>query len=226
MDKIGGLKIKGQEALIVVDVQNDFMEGGALAVPGGNEALVGKINNLMDDFNHVILTQDWHPPHHISFASEHPTLDPFDTIELPYGTQTLWPDHCIIGKYGAEFHPGLNVDKANAIIRKGSTWNVDSYSGFQDNNHKTFTGLGGILRERMINRVYVCGLALDYCVWWTALDALHLGFNCTVMAGHSASLGEISDWSPLTDMAATIKGVDVEILGRDEWSELLTGRER
>jgi len=214
MDKIGGLKIKGQEALIVVDMQNDFMERGALPVPKATYGLVDKINRLMDDFDHVILTQDWHPSGHISFASQHPEKEPFDTIELPYGTQTLWPDHCIIGSYGAQFVTGLNVNKANAIIRKGSTWNVDSYSGFQENDRKTFTGLGGILRERMVQRVYVCGLALDYCVWWTALDALHAGFSCTVMAGHSAALGEIKHWSTLTDMAATIEGVDVEVLGR------------
>jgi nicotinamidase/pyrazinamidase len=204
VDKIGGLKIEYKEALIVVDVQNDFMEGGALAVPGGNATLIGKINSLMGDFDHVILTQDWHPREHISFASQHPDKEPFDTVELPYGTQTLWPDHCIMGEWGAEFHPGLNVDKANAIIRKGSTWNVDSYSGFQENDRTTFTGLGGILRERLIKRVYVCGLALDYCVWWTALDALRFGFNCTVMTNHSAALGEIKDYDALIEAGAEI----------------------
>ena len=204
MNKIGGLKLKAQDALIVVDMQNDFMEKGALAVPGGNDTLVWKINELMEDFDHIILTQDWHPAKHISFASQHPEKEPFDTIELPYGAQTLWPDHCILGSWGAELHPGLNIEKANAIIRKGSTWNVDSYSGFQENDHRTFTGLGGILRERLIKKVYVCGLALDYCVWWTALDALRLGFSCTVMTNHSAAIEEIKDWEPLLDAGAEI----------------------
>jgi len=204
MDKIGGLKLATHEALIVVDVQNDFCEGGALAVPGGNISLISKINLLMQGFDHIILTQDWHPAKHISFASQHPEKEPFDTIELSYGTQTLWPDHCIMGEWGAEFHPVLQTDRANAIIRKGSNHVIDSYSGFQENDRKTFTGLGGVLRERMVKKVYVCGLATDYCVWWTALDALRFGFGCTVMANHSAALGEIKDWSPLTEAGAEI----------------------
>ena len=166
--------------LVVVDVQNDFIPGGALAVPQGDE-VVPEINRLAARFDDVILTQDWHPRGHASFASSHPGKKPFETIELPYGSQVLWPDHCVQGTTGAAFHPDLNVTKAHLVIRKGHHRDIDSYSAFLEADRETTTGLAGYLKERGLRKLYVCGLATDFCVAWTALDARAAGFDTTVI---------------------------------------------
>ncbi|QAX31216.1 bifunctional nicotinamidase/pyrazinamidase [Leisingera sp. NJS204] len=166
------------QALIVVDVQNDFCPGGALAVPGGDE-VVAPVNAMMDRFDAVILTQDWHPAGHSSFASSHPGKDSFETTEMPYGTQVLWPDHCVQGSDGAAFRKGLRTD-GDLIIRKGFRPGIDSYSGFFENDHSTPTGLEGYLRSRGITALTLAGLATDFCVAFTALDAARLGFSVTV----------------------------------------------
>ena len=169
-----------QHCLIVVDVQNDFCPGGALAVPGGDE-IVPHVNALIAEFDHVVLTQDWHPEGHSSFASLYPGKAPFDTIELNYGTQVLWPDHCIQDSKGAEFHVDLRASKAELIIRKGFRHAIDSYSAFFENDHETPTGLTGYLRDRAITSVTLVGLAFDYCVGFSALDAAESGFETTVI---------------------------------------------
>ena len=163
------------EALIVIDVQNDFCPGGALAVEDG-DAVVPVINGLIERFDHVVLTQDCHPEGHSSFASSHQGKAPFETIEMPYGTQTLWPDHCVQGTKGAAFHEGLAWDKAELVIRKGFRSAIDSYSAFFENDHETPTGLSGYLRERGITRVTLAGLATDFCVAYSAIDARRQGF--------------------------------------------------
>lgn len=168
------------DALIVVDVQNDFCPGGALAVAGGDE-IVPLINRLATRFENVVLTQDWHPAGHASFASAHPGKAPFELTEMPYGPQVLWPDHCVQGTRGADFHPGLNIPHAQLIIRKGYHAGVDSYSAFREADRTTPTGLAGYLRERGITRVHVVGLATDYCVGWTAIDARAAGLEATVL---------------------------------------------
>ena len=169
-----------QDVLLIVDVQNDFMPGGALAVPRGDE-VVPLINGLARRFANVVLTQDWHPPGHISFASSHPGTQPFDRIELEYGEQILWPDHCVQGTAGAEFHRDLSVRHAQLVVRKGYHPNVDSYSTFVEADRKHTTGLGGYLRERGIGHVYLCGLATDFCVAWSSVDARKAGFDVTVI---------------------------------------------
>ncbi|MCF6431095.1 bifunctional nicotinamidase/pyrazinamidase [Leisingera sp. MMG026] len=166
------------QALIVVDVQNDFCPGGALAVPGGDE-VVAPVNAMMDRFDAVILTQDWHPAGHSSFASSHPEKNSFETTNMPYGTQVLWPDHCVQGSDGAAFRKGLRTD-GDLIIRKGFRPGIDSYSGFFENDHSTPTGLEGYLRSRGITALTLAGLATDFCVAFTALDAARLGFSVTV----------------------------------------------
>ncbi len=168
------------KALIVVDVQNDFCPGGALAVSGGDE-IVPVVNRLIGTFDHVVLTQDWHPAGHSSFASTHPGKNPFETVAMPYGEQTLWPDHCVQGTSGADFHPGLEWTKAELVIRKGFRPAIDSYSAFFENDHETPTGLGGYLRERGISDLTLVGLATDFCVAYSAIDALRLGFTATVL---------------------------------------------
>jgi nicotinamidase/pyrazinamidase len=168
-------------ALIVIDVQNDFCPGGALAVAGGDEIVPG-INALMADFAAVILTQDWHPAGHLSFASSHPGRAPYDVTEMPYGPQVLWPDHCIQGTAGAAFHPGLRTD-GDLIIRKGFRRAIDSYSAFFENDRTTPTGLDGYLRSRGLDSLTLVGLATDYCVAYSALDAARLGFAVTVQTG-------------------------------------------
>lgn len=167
------------EALIVIDVQNDFCPGGALAVAGGDQ-IVPIVNRLIADFEHVVLTQDWHPAGHSSFASTHPGRQPFETVEMAYGMQTLWPDHCIQGTPGAEFHPELVWRRAEIVIRKGFRKAIDSYSAFYENDHATPTGLGGYLKERGIGKVTLAGLATDFCVAHSALDARKLGLDVTV----------------------------------------------
>lgn len=166
-------------ALLVIDVQYDFCPGGALAVPGGDEIVPG-INALMKEFPAVILTQDWHPEGHSSFASQHAGKAPMEMIEMPYGPQVLWPDHCVQGSRGAEFHDDLNVDRADLIIRKGFRREVDSYSAFFENDHETPTGLEGYLRTRGIEKVTLVGLATDFCVNFSAVDAAKLGFETEV----------------------------------------------
>jgi nicotinamidase/pyrazinamidase len=166
--------------LIVVDVQNDFMPGGALAVPRGDE-VVPVINRLAARFENVVLTQDWHPRGHASFASSHPSKKPFETIELAYGTQVLWPDHCVQGSSGAAIHSGLDIQNTQLVIRKGHHRDIDSYSAFLEADRKTATGLKGYLKERKIKQVFLCGLATDFCVAWTALDARAAGFEVRVI---------------------------------------------
>jgi nicotinamidase/pyrazinamidase len=167
-------------ALIVVDVQRDFCPGGALAVPEGDR-IVPVVNRLAREFAHVVLTQDWHPAGHASFASAHAGRHPFETIEMAYGAQTLWPDHCVQASPGAALHPGLDIPHAGLIIRKGCDAAIDSYSAFRENDRKTPTGLAGYLRERGIERLVLCGLATDYCVLYSALDARELGFAAAVV---------------------------------------------
>jgi len=166
--------------LIVVDVQNDFIPGGALAVARGDE-IVPVVNRLAARFENLVATQDWHPRGHASFASSHPGRKPFETIELPYGTQVLWPDHCVQGTPGAALHSALQTERTQLIIRKGFHPDIDSYSGFLEADRKTSTGLAGYLKERGIRRLYLCGLATDFCVAWTALDARAAGFDTTVL---------------------------------------------
>lgn len=174
------LEPRTTDALLVVDVQNDFCPGGALAVPDG-DAIVPVINRLAQRFDHVLLTQDWHPAGHQSFASRHPGRTPFETIDVAYGPQTLWPDHCVQGTPGADFHPALALPQAELIIRKGFRPEIDSYSAFFENDRATPTGLAGYLRERGLTRVVVAGLALDYCVRYSAEDAHRLGFEVVVV---------------------------------------------
>ncbi len=166
-------------ALIVIDVQNDFCPGGALAVSGGDE-VVAPINAMFGDFDVTVLTQDWHPAGHSSFASSHPGKSPFDMAEMPYGPQVLWPDHCVQTSEGAEFHPALQTGPADMILRKGFNPAVDSYSAFFENDHETATGLEGYLRTRGALQLTIVGLATDYCVAYSALDAAKLGFEVTV----------------------------------------------
>ena len=168
------------DVLVVVDIQYDFLPGGSLAVAGGNE-IIEPINALADRFRNVIQTQDWHPAGHISFASSHEGMEPFQVIELPYGPQVLWPDHCIIGTKGAEFSVALDIPHVQTIIRKGYRETIDSYSGFKENDHRTQTGLAGYLRERGLKRLFLCGLATDFCVAWTAEDGIAAGFETVVI---------------------------------------------
>ncbi len=171
---------QGRDALLVVDVQNDFCRGGRLPVPGGDE-VVGRVNRLMGAFAHVILTQDWHPPEHRSFASAHPGRQPYDTVAMPYGPQILWPDHCVQGSPGADFHTDLDTTQAELVLRKGFRRDVDSYSAFFENDRTTPTGLGGYLRERGFLRLFLAGLAFDFCVLWSAEDAVRLGLEALVL---------------------------------------------
>lgn len=167
-------------ALIAVDLQNDFCSGGSLAVPGGEE-VVPLVNALGRNFSTVVLTQDWHPAGHASFASSHPGREPFEVIEMPYGPQVLWPDHCVQGQAGADFHPAIELSMAQAVIRKGFHRGVDSYSGFVEADGRTPTGLAGYLRERGVGRIVIAGLATDFCVNWTAQDAVRGGFEVLVV---------------------------------------------
>jgi len=168
------------DALLIIDVQNDFCPGGALAVTDG-DAIIPLINTLAQKFDHTILTQDWHPTAHISFASTHANKQPFETITAPYGLQTLWPDHCLQHSSGADFHPALDITHAELILRKGFRREIDSYSAFLENDHRTPTGLAGYLRERGLHRLFLCGLAYDFCVRFSALDGKALGFETIVI---------------------------------------------
>lgn len=172
--------IDERTVLIVVDVQNDFCPGGSLAIPGGDE-VVPIINTLTKRFSHVVMTQDWHPAGHSSFASSHPGKRPFEMVAMPYGQQVLWPEHCVQGSKGAEFRADLDIVPAQAVIRKGYRKEIDSYSGFVEADRTTPTGLTGYLRERGILRVVIAGLATDFCVNWTAQDAARAGFDTYVV---------------------------------------------
>lgn len=167
-------------ALLVIDVQVDFCPGGALAVPEG-DAVVPIVNRLMERFAHVLFTQDHHPPHHHSFASAHPGRKPLETVRLPYGDQVLWPDHCVVGSPGAALHPDLHLARGELILRKGFRPTIDSYSAFFENDRTTPTGLAGYLRERGLRKLFLAGLATDFCVAYSALDAVRLGFEAIVV---------------------------------------------
>lgn len=174
------ISLTDHDVLLAVDVQNDFCPGGRLAVRRGDE-VVPAINRLCERFRHVVLTQDWHPPGHLSFASSHPGRKPFETIEAPYGPQELWPDHCVQGTPGAEFHRDLAAPQAELIVRKGFRREIDSYSAFYENDHTTPTGLAGYLKERGLTRVFLAGLAFDFCVRYSAADAHRHGFAAVVI---------------------------------------------
>lgn len=174
------IEIKPDDVLLVVDMQYDFMPGGNLAVSGGDE-IVPLVNALARKFRNVVLTQDWHPADHISFASQHSGKAPFETVELDYGLQVLWPDHCVWNSHGAEISRDLDIPHAQLIIRKGYNRAIDSYSGFQEADRETLTGLAGYLGERDVGRLYVVGLATDFCVAWTATDGAAGGFDVTVI---------------------------------------------
>jgi len=173
------MEIGSNDVLIVIDVQNDFCPGGALAVPDGDQ-VIPVINEIASGFEHVILTQDWHPPGHHSFASVH-ERSPFESVDASYGPQTLWPDHCVQGTEGAKIHAGLSLTKAELILRKGFRPGIDSYSAFFENDRMTATGLAGYLRERGLTRVFLAGLAYDYCVGFSALDARRLGLPAVIV---------------------------------------------
>ncbi|MBK5534383.1 bifunctional nicotinamidase/pyrazinamidase [Pseudomonas sp. TH08] len=174
------MSFSSRTALLVIDVQNDFVPGGRLPVPEGDQ-IVPLINKLSRQFKQVIIAQDWHPKGHASFASSHPGRQPYDVIQLPYGEQTLWPDHCVQTTGGAEFHSGLDLPHAQLVIRKGCNPDIDSYSAFLEADRTTTTGLAGYLKERGIDTVYMVGLALDFCVMFSALDARTAGFNAFVV---------------------------------------------
>ena len=175
------MKRDDREVLLIVDVQNDFCPGGALPVPQGDD-IVPVVNRLGREFAHVILTQDWHPRGHASFASSRPGKQPFDTIEMSYGQQILWPDHCVQGTQGAAFHPGLDVPHAELVIRKGFRSAIDSYSAFRENDRRTPTGLASYLKERGFERITLSGLATDFCVLFSAIDAREAGFEVSLAA--------------------------------------------
>jgi nicotinamidase/pyrazinamidase len=205
------------DVLIVIDVQNDFCPGGALAVPDG-DAIVPLIHQLAPQFEHVILTQDWHTPQHSSFARTHPGKSPFENIQTSYGEQTLWPDHCVQGTWGAEFQPSLKLPQAELIIRKGFHREIDSYSAFFENDRTTATGLGGYLRERRMTRVFLVGLAYDYCVGYSALDARRRGFDTMVIRDACRSIG-LND--SVTRIEAEFASAGVKVM---DSAELLDGR--
>ncbi|KQN20323.1 nicotinamidase [Sphingomonas sp. Leaf30] len=181
--------ITESDALIVVDPQIDFCPGGRLAVAGGNEIMAG-IERLAPRFRHVVVTQDWHPAGHLSFASSHSGRQPFDTVAMPYGEQVLWPDHCVQGTAGAEFHPGVEgtIRRAHVIVRKGYNPEIDSYSAFFENDKTTRTGLAGYLRDKQVRRCVFIGLAYDFCVAWSALDARREGFEASILTDYTRAI--------------------------------------
>lgn len=184
------MEIRSTDALLLIDLQPDFMPGGALAVTGGDE-IVPLVNRLARRFEHVILTQDWHPAGHISFASTHPGKQPYETTSVPYGTQVLWPEHCVQGSSGAAIHPGVDIPHVELILRKGFRSSIDSYSAFLENDRHTPTGLAGYLRDRGLTRIFVAGLAYDFCVRFSAIDGAALGFEMLVIedATRAVALG-------------------------------------
>ncbi|GAA5521046.1 bifunctional nicotinamidase/pyrazinamidase [Aliifodinibius salicampi] len=189
------------KALLIVDVQNDFCPGGALEVPDGDQ-IIPVINALSDTFDVVIQTQDWHPKGHSSFASSHSGKEPFETIEMPYGNQVLWPDHCVQGSEGADFHPELETNRCQLIVRKGFRKEIDSYSAFYENDETTTTGLTGYLLEREIDTLYAVGLATDFCVKWSVIDGIKEGFDVFVVED-------------------AVKGIDIEGSVNQAWEEML-----
>ncbi len=195
-------------ALLVIDVQNDFCPGGALAVEGGDE-IVSRINGLIDKFAVTILTQDWHPADHTSFASNHAGKAPFQMIDMPYGSQVLWPAHCVQGTDGAAFHQDLNADAADMIIRKGYNSAIDSYSAFFENDQKTATGLEGYLRTRGITDLTLVGLATDFCVHFSAVDATKLGFSVSVLTDACRAIDMDGSLAAATDAMRAV-GVRLE----------------
>lgn len=204
----------GSDALIIVDPQNDFCPGGALAVAGGDAIMAG-IGALALRFRHVVVTQDWHPAGHLSFASSHPDRQPFDRVTMPYGEQVLWPDHCIQGTAGAEFHPGVQaaIDRADLIIRKGYNPAVDSYSAFFENDRTTRTGLAGYLRDKQVRRCVFVGLAYDFCVAWSALDARREGFEALILKDHARAIGmPIQGGTTIDEAEALFREADVRFV--------------
>ena len=189
------------KALLIVDVQNDFCPGGALEVPNGDQ-IIPAINRLSEHFDVVIQTQDWHPEGHSSFASSHRDKKPFETIEMPYGQQVLWPDHCVQSSRGSDFHPDLDTNRSQLIIRKGFRKEIDSYSAFYENDNSTTTGLSGYLKERDIDTLYAVGLATDFCVKWSVIDGIKEGFNIFVVED-------------------AVKGIDIEGSVDQAWDEML-----
>jgi len=198
--------VQPTDALLVIDPQNDFCEGGALAVTGG-AAIMPLINRLAERFDKIIVTQDWHTPDQISFASNHPDAAPFTEIDVAYGRQMLWPDHCLQGSSGADFHPDIApaLNRALAVIRKGYNPAVDSYSGFFENDHKTPTGLAGLLHNLGVGRVFLVGLALDYCVRFTAEDAIREGFHAVVITDATRGI------APATEATAHASFADLGV---------------
>jgi len=201
----GPISITDNDVLIVVDVQNDFCPGGALPVTRGHE-VVPAVNRYASRFRHVVLTQDWHPPGHHSFASAHPGHAPYQAITVAYGPQILWPDHCVQATFGAAFHSELLIPHAELILRKGFRREIDSYSAFYENDHKTPTGLAGYLRERGFSQVFIAGLAFDFCVRYSAEDARRIGFDVVVIEG--ACRGIDVDNS-VADTRSSLKKLDV-----------------
>jgi nicotinamidase/pyrazinamidase len=204
-----------QDVLLVVDVQNCFTPGGSLAVKDGDK-IIPIINRLAPAFEHVVLTQDWHTPGHVSFASSHPGKKPFETTSLPYGTQVLWPDHCVQGTQGAELHKDLRIPHAELIIRKGYRKHMDSYSAFYEADGKTPTGLAGYIKERGLTTVYLVGLATDFCVFWSAMDARKAGLNALVIEdatrGIDAGGSMAKAWQEMTGAGVKrIQSTDVDV---------------
>jgi nicotinamidase/pyrazinamidase len=199
------IELVDRDVLLVVDVQNDFCDGGALPVPGGQD-VVPVIHRIAGAFRHVILTQDWHPRDHHSFASNHPGCAPFQTIATRHGEHVLWPDHCVQGSIGAAFHPHLLLDNTELILRKGFRNDIDSYSAFNENDHITRTGLTGYLRERGLGRIFLTGLAYDYCVRYSAIDSMQAGFETYVVEDACKSIG-LGDSIAATDLALDKAGV-------------------
>jgi len=206
------MQIKPQDILLVIDVQNDFCPGGALAVAGGDQ-VIAPIRRIAERFEHIVLTQDWHTAGHASFASTHAGKQPYEAIEMAYGPQMLWPDHCVQGSKGAEFHADLQLVRAELILRKGFRREIDSYSAFFENDRTTATGLAGYLRERGLTRVFLCGLAYDYCVGFSALDARRLGFEAVVV--HDACRA-IDLKGTVSKMEAEFAAAGVELARADE----------
>ncbi len=182
------MELRDDDVLLVIDVQRDFCPGGRLAVADG-DAVVPVINELGKRFEHVVATQDWHPAGHVSFASSHGGKKPYEAVEAAYGEQALWPDHCVQGTTGAELHAGLEIERAELILRKGFRREIDSYSAFFENDHRTATGLAGYLRERGLRRVFLAGLAYDYCVRYSAVDAVRQGFEAVVLEDACRAVG-------------------------------------
>ncbi|UJW84370.1 nicotinamidase [Devosia sp. SL43] len=209
------IEITTRDVLVVVDMQYDFLPGGSLAVTGGDE-IVPLINTLAKRFTNVIFTQDWHTADHISFASQHPGKAPFETVELPYGTQVLWPDHCVWNSHGAALSADLDIPHGQLIIRKGYNRLIDSYSGFQEADRETLTGLAGYLGERDVGRLYVVGLATDFCVGWTAIDGAAAGFDVTVIEDATRAIDNAGSleraWSDMAE-AGVERVMSKDILG-------------